>query len=320
VAAAIELAQAIHNGNRRALAKAISLVESTLPDHQDQSIALLACLQPPQRATRRIGITGAPGVGKSTIIENIGKHIVAQNNAVAVLAIDPSSGRSGGSILGDKTRMAELSLLEHTYIRPSPAGITLGGTTARTREIIALLEHAGYTTIIVETVGVGQSETAVASMVDCSILLTLPTAGDELQGIKRGIMEIADIIAVTKQDLHPTESKQAVAMIRSVCQLLQRHTSDWHTKAVACSAMRHDGCNELLELVDVFFAEQRRTAIIERRSDQRKQWFNEELQRSFIAQWQQSTPSAFPHGSIDGLLRSTSEIPTVLAWNIVHKH
>ncbi|MCP4995672.1 MAG: methylmalonyl Co-A mutase-associated GTPase MeaB, partial [Gammaproteobacteria bacterium] len=194
------LANEVLAGNRRALARAITLIESTRRDHRTSAIVLLERLIPHSGKSIRLGISGVPGVGKSTFIEALGNHIIDAGHQVAVLTVDPSSAISGGSILGDKTRMESLSRRKEAYIRPSPAGKTLGGVTRRSREALILCEAAGFDVIIVETVGVGQSETRVAEMADMFILLLLPGAGDELQGIKRGIMELADLILINKAD------------------------------------------------------------------------------------------------------------------------
>ena len=194
------LADNILSGDRRALAKAITLVESTRSEHHQQTSTLLEMLMPQSGRSIRLGISGAPGVGKSTFIEALGIYLIKLGHSVAVLAVDPSSAVTGGSILGDKTRMETLAFSEKAFVRPSPAGRTLGGVTRRTRESILLCEAAGFDIILVETVGVGQSETAVADMTDMFLLLLLPAGGDELQGIKRGIMELADLIVVNKSD------------------------------------------------------------------------------------------------------------------------
>src|SRR5665213_2661915 len=194
------LAASVLEGDRRALARAITLVESTKMDDQKQSEELLGSLLPRTGGAVRIGISGAPGVGKSTFIEASGLHLTGQGKKVAVFAVDPSSRRGGGSILGDKTRMEKLSRDPNAYIRPSPAGTTLGGVARRTRECLLLAEAAGFDVVIVETVGVGQSETAVADMTDLFVLLASPGGGDDLQGIKRGVMELADLLIVTKAD------------------------------------------------------------------------------------------------------------------------
>ncbi|MBY0431424.1 MAG: methylmalonyl Co-A mutase-associated GTPase MeaB, partial [Rhodospirillales bacterium] len=194
------LAAGLRAGQRRALARAITLVESTRPDHRRAAEALLEQVLPNTGRSVRLGISGVPGVGKSTFIEALGLHLTRQEHRIAVLAVDPSSPRSGGSILGDKTRMEELSRDERAFIRPSPSGCTLGGVARRTREVMLLCEAAGFDVVIIETVGVGQSETAVADMVDMFLLLLVPGGGDELQGIKKGIVELADLVVVNKAD------------------------------------------------------------------------------------------------------------------------
>jgi LAO/AO transport system kinase len=209
-------------GERRALARAITLVESTRPDHREQAEALIEAILPHAGNSIRLGISGVPGVGKSTFIEAFGLHLIAAGRRVAVLAVDPSSRRTGGSILGDKTRMEALSRHDQAFIRPSPSRGTLGGVTRRTRESILLCEAAGFDVILVETVGVGQSETAVADMVDLFCLLLLPSAGDELQGIKKGIVELAELILVNKADGDTRKAAhQAVADYRAALRLLR---------------------------------------------------------------------------------------------------
>ncbi|MDE2566383.1 MAG: methylmalonyl Co-A mutase-associated GTPase MeaB, partial [Burkholderiales bacterium] len=205
---------------RRALAKAITLLESTRPDHRARADALLAALLPRSGHALRLGISGAPGVGKSTFIEALGLALIDQGHRVAVLAIDPSSSLSGGSILGDKTRMERLSNDERAFIRPSPAGGTLGGVAEATREALLVCEAAGHDIVIVETVGVGQSETAVAGMTDLFVLLQLPNAGDELQAIKKGVMELADLVVINKADLDEAAATRARAQVTSALRWL----------------------------------------------------------------------------------------------------
>jgi LAO/AO transport system kinase len=195
-----DFADAVRGGDRRSLARAITLAESTRPDHREEAVALLDELLPSTGGAIRVGISGAPGAGKSTFIEALGLHLVDHGHRLAVLAVDPSSRRSGGSILGDKTRMEMLSRRSEAFIRPSPSGGTLGGVARRTREALLLCEAAGHDVVLVETVGVGQSEVAVAGMVDVFVLLLAPGAGDDLQGVKRGIVELADVVVVNKAD------------------------------------------------------------------------------------------------------------------------
>lgn len=232
-------------GERRALAKAITLVESQLPKHQAEARVLLNKLLPHSGRSLRIGITGNPGAGKSTFIERLGLEVIAQGHRVAVLAIDPSSSVTGGSILGDKTRMEQLSVQPQAFIRPSPAGTSLGGVAARTREAMLVCEAAGFDVLIVETVGVGQSETAVAGMTDIFVLLQLPNAGDELQAMKKGIVELADLIVVNKEDLDPRAAQQAANQISSVLRLLQPAETRWKPEVMTTSAATGTGIAQL---------------------------------------------------------------------------
>lgn len=240
--ALIDMAARVAGGDRRALARAITLIESTRPDHRAQAVALLAAL--PQRQALRIGLSGTPGVGKSTLIEAFGLMLTRQGLRVAVLAVDPSSSRSGGSILGDKTRMEQLSRDPRAFIRPTPSQAQLGGVARRTRETVRLAEAAGFDVVLIETVGVGQSETLVAEMSDLFILLLAPAGGDELQGVKRGIMEMADMILVNKADgdLRPA-ALRTVADYAGALRLLRRRPQDpeGFPKAVPVSAATGDG-------------------------------------------------------------------------------
>jgi len=240
--ASVVLADALIAGERRALAQAITLVESQRADHQVQAEELLARILPKSGGAIRLGITGAPGVGKSTFIEAFGLHLVEQGLKVAVLAVDPSSVRSGGSILGDKTRMEELSRHPGAFIRPSPSGGTLGGVARRTREAMLICEAAGFDVVIIETVGVGQSETKVAAMVDMFLLLLAPGGGDELQGIKRGIMELADLLVVNKADgALKSIAGRVAAEYSGALGLLRPITPYWTAKVVMCSALEKTG-------------------------------------------------------------------------------
>ena len=248
-----ELAERLIRGERRALSRAITLVESTRPDHRNLARALLKRLSARDSVARRIGLSGTPGVGKSTFIEAMGMRLVEAGEKVAVLAVDPSSKRSGGSILGDKTRMEQLARHPNAFIRPSPSQGSLGGVARRTRETIRLVEAAGFGTVLVETVGVGQSETMVAEMTDIFVLLLAPAGGDELQGVKRGIMEIADLIVVNKADgaLKPvaettrTEYSGALHLMRR-----RSRDPDGYPKALCVSAMTGDGLDDLWQAVE----------------------------------------------------------------------
>lgn len=243
----------IRGSDRTILSQAITLVESALPEHQVIARQLIQACLPFAGNSVRIGITGVPGAGKSTFIEALGMHLLSKNHLLAVLAIDPSSSRSKGSILGDKTRMEELSAEVNAYIRPSPSAGSLGGVARKTREIIILCEAAGFDTIIVETVGVGQSETAVHSMVDFFLLLMISGAGDELQGIKRGIMEMADSIAVNKADGdNKTKAGLARMQIKNALHLFPPTESGWVPEVLTCSALTHEGIAEVWEMIEKY--------------------------------------------------------------------
>jgi len=241
-----ELASAIRGGDRSALPRAITLVESTRADHREGAQRLLMELMPDAGKAVHVGITGVPGVGKSTIIEALGMSLIEQGHRVAVLAVDPSSTRTGGSILGDKTRMARLAVHPDAYIRPSPTSGTLGGVAKATRETIVLLEAAGYDVVLVETVGVGQSEVTVANMVDTFVFLTLARTGDQLQGIKKGVLELADVVVVNKADgRHATEAKAAARELSGAIRLLYPRETLWRPPVLAASALEGTGLAEL---------------------------------------------------------------------------
>src|SRR3989454_5559301 len=240
------LAADVRAGSRRALAKAITLVESTRADHQHAAQRLLELLLPDTGHAVRVGISGVPGVGKSTFIEAFGLHLIGMGKRVAVLAVDPSSARSGGSILGDKTRMPRLSASTDAFIRPSPSAGSLGGVTRRTREALLVCEAAGYDVVLVETVGVGQSEVAVASMVDFFLVLMLAGAGDELQGIKKGILELADCLAVNKADGdNVAKAEQAAAQYRAALNLLGPGGSRWEPPVLTISGLHVIGIDRV---------------------------------------------------------------------------
>src|SRR6056300_1438222 len=242
--------QALRNGQRRALAKAITLIESSHPSHRKQAAALLERCLPHSGQSLRIGISGVPGVGKSTFIEAFGLFLIGLGKRVGVLAVDPSSPLHGGSILGDKTRMERLSREDHAFIRPSPAGRSLGGVANRTREAILVAESAGFDVILVETVGVGQSEYEVHSMTDLFLVLMLPNAGDELQGIKKGILELADLIVINKADGdQQTLAQRAVREYRNALHLLKPTRASWQAKVLQCSALEQTGLVELWEMM-----------------------------------------------------------------------
>lgn len=247
------LATPLLEGNRRALARAITLVESSRADHREQAQALLAEIMPKTGGAVRIGLSGAPGVGKSTFTEAMGLHLTGLGHKVAVLAVDPSSALTGGSILGDKTRMELLSRDKNAFIRPSPSGGTLGGVARRTREAMLLVEAAGYDVLIIETVGVGQSETAVAEMVDMFLLLQSPGGGDELQGIKRGIMEMADLIVVNKADgALEKPAKMAQAEYIGALGLMRPKSPNWSPEVLLASALKNIGITEIWDAICTF--------------------------------------------------------------------
>ena len=240
------LASGIRAGDRATLARAITLIESKRADHRAQAHKLVQELLPHTGKAVRLGLTGAPGAGKSTLIDALGNMLTAQNHKVAVLAVDPSSSRSGGSILGDKTRMARLAVDRHAFIRPSPSSGTLGGVAAKTRETMLLCEAAGFAVIIVETVGVGQSETAVADMTDFFLLLMVAGAGDELQGLKKGVVELADMIAVNKaDDENVARARAAASEFRSALNILAPRSPTWQPPVLTCSAKTGNGIADL---------------------------------------------------------------------------
>src|SRR5579863_1066718 len=239
------LARDLRAGGRTALARAITLVESRRADHRSQARALIGALAGGTGAAMRVGVTGSPGVGKSTFIDTLGCNLTRAGKKVAVLAVDPSSGRSGGSILADKTRMARLAADPNAFIRPSPAAGALGGVAARTRETMILCEAACFDVLLVETVGVGQSETAVADMTDFFLVLMLPGAGDELQGIKKGIIELADLVAVNKADADPARARQAAAEYGAALRILAPASPNWTPPVVLVSGLANQGLSEM---------------------------------------------------------------------------
>jgi LAO/AO transport system kinase len=270
---------ALVSGDRRGLAKALTLIESRRPEHRLLAGRLLSAIYPKTGRAHRIGITGSPGVGKSTFIEALGKFFLKQGHRLAVLAIDPSSPRSHGSILGDKTRMEELSVDPKCFIRPSPSGLSLGGVARRTRECILLCEAAGYDTIIIETVGVGQSETLVSSMVDAFLFLQLPNAGDQLQGIKKGILELADLVVVTKADgAFEQAARRAVVDHEMALHYMQPDPERLPVKVMSCSAVEKRGLREIYETVlENLKTLEKDGRLQRRRHRQREEWFDSEL-------------------------------------------
>jgi LAO/AO transport system kinase len=290
--------QGVGMDQRRAMAKAITLLESTRPDHRLQADELLTSLLPHTGNSFRIGLSGVPGVGKSTLIEALGLMLIAQGHKVAVLAIDPSSSISGGSILGDKTRMEQLSVHPNAFIRPSPSSGTLGGVAEKTRECMLVLEAAGYDIVIVETVGVGQSETAVANMTDMFVLMQLPNAGDDLQAIKKGVMELADLVLINKADLDPEAASRAQAFIRSAMQLLHGghgHPSDkqpahWTPDVLNSSALKGEGLQAFWTQVLSFKQLQLADGQwVSRRQAQSLSWMNDRIEAGLKQAFQANT-------------------------------
>jgi LAO/AO transport system kinase len=312
---------------RRALAKAITLIESTREDHRAQADALLDALLPHSGRAFRLGISGVPGVGKSTFIEALGLLLVAQGHRVAVLAVDPSSSVSGGSILGDKTRMEQLSVHERAFIRPSPSAGTLGGVTEKTREALLMCEAAGHDIVIVETVGVGQSETAVAGMTDMFVLLQLPNAGDDLQAIKKGVMELADLVVINKADIDPDAATRARAQISSALRLLGHPYGDanaavtgppWRPQVMQLSALKGEGLSAFWATVSGFRDLQTAQGrLARRRSDQDRAWMWERISTGLQQRFRQhaAVQAALPQASAD--VRAGRIAPSVAARQLL---
>ena len=311
-------AEAILTGDRRALAKAITLVESQRPQDVETAQTLLKALLPHTGNSIRIGITGVPGVGKSTFIEAFGQHVIEQGHRLAVLAVDPSSPVAGGSILGDKTRMEALSREEAAFIRPSPAGRALGGVAFKTRESLLLCEAAGFDIILVETVGVGQSEHQVAGMVDFFLLLMLPGGGDELQGIKKGILELADAIVVNKADgSSESLARTTQQHYRSAMSLL-RHDDFWEPKVMTCSALQRQGIEEIWKMISEYAdASRANGAFAEVRAEQNLSWMRQlvdELLRDQLAKHPR-VREALP--TVEADVRSAAQTPLAAAQAIL---
>lgn len=306
------------DGNRRALAKAITLVESRLPHHMEQAQGILEQVLPHSGGSLRIGITGVPGVGKSTFIEAFGLHLIEQGKRVAVLAVDPSSPIAGGSILGDKTRMEELSRAEQAFIRPSPSVGALGGVAQKTRETMLLCEAAGYDVILVETVGVGQSEYQVAGMVDFFMVLMLPGGGDELQGIKKGILELADALVINKADGESENlanlSKQQYAGAMS----LLRHMSFWTPQVMTCSALKLFNIDTVWQMIlDYFSQAQDNGSFKGKRAQQNREWMHQLVNQMLFLKLEQSARVAAMLPQLEADVENQKVTPYAAAQQII---
>jgi len=270
--------------DRAILARAVTLIESSHPDHQQQARQLLERLLPHTGKSIRVGISGVPGVGKSTFIESFGLNLINDGRKIAVLAVDPSSERTGGSILGDKTRMHHLSVHPQAFIRPSPTSGVLGGVSSVTRESILLCEAAGFDTILIETVGVGQSETVVASMVDFFLVLMLPGAGDDLQGIKRGVMEVADLLVVNKADSNAQKALAAKNDYTHAMRLLTAEDAEWQPQVLTCSALHNEGLAEVWDQILKHHAIRSASGEFEKnRISQLRLWLHSTIRQQLVA-------------------------------------
>ena len=310
-----ELAAGILNGDRRTLARGITLIESARRADRKSANELLEKLVPHSGRSIRIGISGVPGVGKSTFIESLGNYLIDQGHQVAVLAIDPSSALSGGSILGDKTRMERLSQRIEAFIRPSPAGETLGGVARRTRETMLLAEAAGFDVVLVETVGVGQSETMVSRMTDMFILLLQPGGGDELQGIKRGIVELADLLLVNKADGQlEMAARQSVADYSKALTLMHSRVPNWKVPVEACSAIKGDCTEHVWQLVQQFRAHRViHASIDELRSEQACDWMWNEIRNGLVERLRQNPAIQAKLKQLETAVRENRISPTSAA-------
>jgi len=312
------LARDLKQGKRRALAKAITLVESKREDHRLAAQTLLNTVLPDTGNSIRIGITGTPGVGKSTFIEAFGSHLIDQGKQVAVLAVDPSSPLRGGSILGDKTRMEKLSRQPGAFIRPSPSEGALGGVAQKTRETMLLCEASGYDVILVETVGVGQSEYEVAAMVDFFLVLMQPNAGDELQGIKRGIMELADALVINKADGDSlNQARQTCTHYQNALHLMQ-NDSPWTPKVCTCSSLKNDGISEVWSMITEFEATMRQAGLFERRRDRQvHDWFFKLIREMLDLKIKQNPAIQDLLPELENALRGQSLTPYTAAQKVI---
>jgi LAO/AO transport system kinase len=312
-----ELASQVIAGDRRALARAITLVESTRPDHRAEAEALLAEVLPHVGGSVRVGISGAPGAGKSTFIEALGGHLVEHDRRVAVLAVDPSSTRSGGSILGDKTRMEQLTRSPHAFVRPSPTGGTLGGVARRTREAMLLCEAAGFDVVLVETVGVGQSEVKVAAMVDLFLVVVAPGGGDELQGLKRGIMELADLVVVNKADgdLAATAAHTA-ADYAAALHLVRPRIATWSPRVLTCSALTGAGIPVVWDAIGEF-RDRVADTLPALRAGQSRDWMWSEVTESLLEALADDAATAALARRLEADVTTGTTTPTAAARAVV---
>jgi LAO/AO transport system kinase len=313
-----QAARAIRAGDRVALARAITLIESAKPEDQAKAQGLLDLLLPHTGKSIRVGISGVPGAGKSTLIDQLGLNLIAQGHKVAVLAVDPTSSRTGGSILGDKTRMGRLAAEANAFIRPSPAGDSLGGVTKTTRETIALAEAAGHDVVLVETVGVGQSETSVANMVDVFVVVAIPGAGDELQGIKRGLLELADIIAVNKAEGDQIERANRAAMeYRTALHILSSGHPSWDPQVLTLSARDNKGLDALWEKIEERHKALKASgALVQRRSDQAAAWLREIFEQRLLAAFKGGRRAARHFQDLEDKVRAGQMTPAAAAHEL----
>ena len=314
-----ELVDGVRSGDRAVLARAITLVESTKPDHRARADELLQAVLPFSGGAHRVGITGVPGVGKSTTIDQLGINLVDAGHRVAVLAVDPTSRRTGGSILGDKTRMSRLAVHPHAFIRPSPTSGTLGGVAAKTRETMVLVEAAGFDVVIVETVGVGQSETAVADMVDFFLVLLLAGGGDDLQGIKKGIIELADMIAINKADGdNIARATRAAAEYQAALSILTPASATWQPPVVTVSGRDNTGLDQMWGKIREHKARREATGeYVERRRQQAVSWMHELLRDRLIARIAATPAVAQAMPDVEAEVRAGTLLPTVAVTRIL---
>lgn len=306
-------------GDRRALGRAITLVESSHPDDREPANRLLDSVAPRAGNSIRVGISGVPGVGKSTFIERLGNLVIDRGHRVAVLAVDPSSAITGGSILGDKTRMESLSRRLEAFIRPSPAGGTLGGVARHTRDTLLLVEAAGFDVVIIETVGVGQSETAVADMADIFLLLLLPGGGDELQGIKRGIVELADLIVVNKADgALDAVAERAASDYRTALRLLRPRSTHWKVPVTTCSALENQGIDKVWDLVSEFRSVMTGSGeLATNRSLQARRWLWHEITENLVARLREDPAVHRRLGELEEAVAAGHLSPRVAASRLI---